>query len=364
MENLIYKIALSKIKGVGSVGAKNLISYCGGLKEIFEAKKKSLLKIPQIGEKTAHEILDKNILLEAEKEVLKIEKANIEILFFTDQHYPKRLKELNDSPILLFHKGNTNFSNQKCIAIVGTRKSTTYGKQITEKIIEELSVVNPLIVSGLAYGIDITAHRKALENNIQTVGVMANGLDIVYPYAHKKTTEEMVTNGGLLSEEFLGKKPELHAFPSRNRIIAGLADVTIVVEAAKKGGALITANIANSYNREVFAVPGRVNDEFSEGCNSLIKNHSAHIFCNTHDFLEFMNWNNEQIKNPQKNIILSNFSVDEQLIIDALMNHKELEIDRISRITDLPINKTASCLLSLEFSGIVKLLPGKKYILK
>jgi len=359
----IYQIALSFIPGIGDILTKQLVSYCGSIAEVFNAPRHRLLKIPGIGEKTANFIREKDYLSKAEKELSKIDKAGIKVTFYTDADYPCRLKQIYDAPILLYHKGNFDFNTEKIVAIVGTRQASRYGKDIVEEIISALKPHKPMIVSGLAYGIDITAHKSALKHGLSTLGVLANGLDIVYPGLHRETADEMLAMGGLISENKLGTQPDAHRFPARNRIIAGMSDLIVVAEAAKKGGALITAELANSYDREVFAVPGKIKDTFSAGCNYLIRNHKAHIFTDTADIEYIMNWDIETT--PKKTRpIPADLDEDELKIVDLLsQDNGEMVIDEISWKSQISVNKMASLLLNLEFKGIVKALPGKKYTL-
>ena len=274
-ETLKYQIALTLIPGVGDVLAKNLISYCGSAEEVFKQKKAQLFKIPDIGPVIAESIVKFNSFKRAEEEIKFIEKYKIQPLFYLDKTYPERLKQCYDSPPLLYYKGNVELNQTKILAIVGTRKASDYGKAITEEIISGLSQEGILIISGLAYGIDIYAHKAALKNNLNTIGVVGHGLDTIYPAIHKPVAEKMINQGGILTEFMSKTKMSPENFPARNRIVAGISDAVLIVEAAEKGGALITAEIANSYNRDVFAIPGRSIDTVSRGCNYLIKSNKA-----------------------------------------------------------------------------------------
>ncbi len=362
----LYQVALSMIPGIGDIIAKTLMSYCGSASEVFKKNKSQLAKIPGIGSVNAERILSFKKFASAEDEISKCEKHQIQIIFFTDKAYPKKLKHAPDSPTLLFYKGSANLNNSKTVAIVGTRNSTSYGREFTEEIVRQLAAHNALIVSGLAYGIDINAHKAALKNGLETIGVMASGLDIIYPSIHRSIAQEMLKQGGLLTEFPIGEKPEAHNFPSRNRIIAGMSDLTIVVEAAEKGGALITAEIANSYNRDVFALPGDIHNKYSRGCNNLIKQNKANLITGIQDIEYIMNWQ-PQNDSPtdEKYYDYSQLSEEEKIIVDTLSTDKAgLAIDELSWKSQIPLNKLASLLLNLEFSGIVKPLPGKKYRLK
>jgi DNA processing protein len=363
----IYQVALSMVPGVGDIIAKTLVSYCGSAKEVFKKNRNQLSKIPGIGLINADKIIAFNGFSKAETEINRCLKHKIEILFFTDKKYPKKLKHAPDSPTILFYRGTSNLDNKKIVAVVGTRKSTSYGRDFTEKIVEKLTTHNVLIVSGLAYGIDINAHKAALKYGLDTIGVMASGLDIIYPDLHRKVAIEMLQQGGLMTEFKIGTKPDAHNFPSRNRIIAGMSDVVIVVEAAKKGGALISAEIANSYNRDVFALPGDIGKKFSEGCNNLIKSNKAHLLTSIEDIEYIMNWEShaEGPDLEDKYYDYSNLSEEEKIIIELLKQATDgIILDELSWKSQIPLNKLASILLNLEFNGVVKTIPGKKYRLK
>lgn len=357
----LYEVAIGLIPGVGNMLTKQLISYCGSPKEVFLKSKTGLKNIPNIGESVAQQIVNSDVLRLAEQELLKAEKQGVNILFYTNNDYPSRLKLLADAPTLLYIKGNVDLNNPKSVGIVGTREATAYGKEITENIVKELVSQNTLIVSGLAYGIDIAAHKAACKYNLPTVGVMASGIDIIYPAAHKNTASDIQNNGGLLTENKFGTIPDAPRFPARNRIIAGLADVLIVVEAAEKGGALITAEIANTYNKDVFAVPGRINDKYSLGCLKLINNHKAHIFTSVAYMVSYLNW--DQSKQHTKIIVKPDPQLEgEELVVFDMMKHSgEIILDELAWKTQLNVNRLSSVLLSLEFAGIVKAMPGKKF---
>jgi DNA processing protein len=289
-EKLKFEIALTLIPGVGSVIAKNLVSYCGSPEAVFKSKESLLLKIPEVGKVVASQIINHSVFESAEKEVSAVRKKKIETVFYTEKNYPARLKNCIDAPVMLFYKGDIDFNPKKTIAIVGTRNATDYGKNFCETFISDLQKHNVQIVSGLAYGIDICAHKAALKNNLSTVAVLAHGLDRIYPSVHKSTTEKMLDNGGIVSEFITGTNPDRENFPKRNRIVAGMCDAVIVVEASLKGGALITADIASSYNRDVFALPGRIQDEYSQGCNSYIKINKAAMIESATDLEYQLGW--------------------------------------------------------------------------
>jgi DNA processing protein len=360
---LLYELALQLTPGIGNVNIKALISYCGSAETVLKTPKGKLAKIPGIGMITASKVLQGRFLKEAEEELAKAVSQGVQTISFTNKKYPRQLKSIPDAPAILFTKGNIDFNSQKSIAIVGTRKATSYGKELTASIIEELAIYNPIIVSGLAYGIDIKAHTEALNQGLNTVAVMASGLDIIYPAVHKTIANDILNQGALITENKLGTKPDAPRFPARNRIIAGMSDATVVIEAAKKGGALITAEIANGYNRDVFALPGNASNTYSEGCNHLIKTNKAHLVTSAKDIAYIMGWELEgDTQQSRKSIDLESLTTDEQEIISLLAeSEKGMHIDQICIRSNFNASLTASILLQLEFQGIVKVMPGKMY---
>lgn len=361
--NVLEKIALTKIKGIGPKTSRTLLAYCGSVESIFSSSKKQLLSIPGIGNTIVNIILSKSYLQEAEKELAFIEKHNINALWIEDDAYPKKLKKCEDAPILLYYKGNAPLNQQRNVSIVGTRNATNYGKKICEDLILQLKESNIQIISGLAYGIDIHSHKQALKNDISTVAVLGHGLDQIYPSAHREIALRMLDNGGLLTEFPSGTNPERAHFPMRNRIIAGLSDVTVVIEAAKKGGALITAEIANSYNRDVCTFPGGIDQEYSAGCNYLIKTNRAHLIRNADDLCYLMNWeiSNSNKNTTQLNLLPNELSKDETKIYLYIKENKQASIDDIGLYCDWPQSKLAIILLEMEMKGILRSLPGKTY---
>jgi DNA processing protein len=359
---LKFQIALTLIPGVGDINAKKLINHCGGVEAIFKEKKHNILKIQGIGESIANSIHNKEIFEKVDKELLFIEKYNIKPLFYLDKAYPSRLKNCIDSPLLMYYMGNAELNKPKVVSIVGTRKATDYGKEITKKFVDALTSEDVLVVSGLAYGIDTASHRAAVDANIATVGVLAHGLDMLYPALNKPLAEKMLKNGGLLTEFRSNTIPDRENFPKRNRIIAGMADAVIVVEAARKGGALITAEIANTYNKDVFAIPGRLTDIYSEGCNHLIKTNKAVLIESAEDLIFLMSWENPNnaMKNRQQKLFIE-FTDDEKIIYDLIFEKTNLAIDEIIGLCNMPASKVASALLSMEFNNIIKCIPGKIY---
>ena len=358
----LHKIALTFIKSIGPVNAKNLLAYCGSAEAVFSATKGQLLQIPGIGEKTVETILNTDALKRAEEELKFVEKHGIDVLFFSDENYPKRLKNCFDAPILLYFKGQADLNHQRIISVVGTRNATEYGRNLCKQLCEVLSAYDVLIVSGLAYGIDVTTHKECVSNSIATVGVLGHGLDRLYPQIHKPVAQKMVLNGGLLSEFPTKTNPDRQNFPQRNRIIAGIADATIVVEASIKGGALITAEIANSYNKDVYAFPGRTNDVFSEGCNFLIKTNRAGLINNANDLIYYLGWDDE-VKNKKiktQTTLHLNLTANEQKVVDALQS-SQLSIDELAINVNIQQSKLAIILLTLEMQGIIISMPGKVY---
>jgi DNA processing protein len=357
----VEKIALTLINGVGPSRAKKLLAYCGSETAVFKEKKANLLKIPGIGKIHAEAILNKDIFFKAESELKFVEKNGIELLFFSDKNYPFRLKQCDDAPVLLYYKGNANLNCEKIVSIVGTRNNTEYGKQICHELIQGLKLHNVLVISGLAYGIDILAHKASIANDLPTVACVAHGLDKVYPLVHKSTAEAMLEKGGLITEYRSGTIPNKENFPARNRIIAGLSDATIVVEAAISGGALITAEIANSYNKDVFAVPGNIGNTYSSGCNHLIKTNKAALLESVKDIEYVLGWNEPVFKKVVQQQLFIDLSLEEENIVAVLRENGAQQIDILCALTKLPVSKASSLLLNLEFSGIVKALPGKIY---
>ena len=365
-ESLKYKINLTLINGIGPVLAKNLIAYLGSVENIFREKKQNLSKIPGIGEALANQIVSQNTLKRADEEVNFLVKKNIQPCFFTDKSYPFRLKECADAPVMLYFKGNKNLNDTKFLSIVGTRNATEYGKEMCKNIIKNLSQTssNFTIVSGLAYGVDICAHKAALDYQLPTIGVIGHGLDRIYPAAHSPTAIRMLENGGLLTEFISGTNPDRQNFVKRNRIIAGMSDAVLVVESGVKGGALITAELANDYNRDVFAIPGRFGDEFSAGCNKLIKENKAALIECADDILRSMNWeNNERIpKNEIQTSLFADLTEEEEFIINEIKKcNNGINVNELTVKLNMPYSKLSSKLLDMEFKGLVKCLPGGMY---
>ncbi|MBX3164896.1 MAG: DNA-processing protein DprA [Bacteroidetes bacterium] len=363
--DLLYQTGLTLIDGVGDVNAKSLLAYCGNAEEVFKQKKTHLQKIPGIGEVLAKSVIEsKHVLNRAEEEIKFIEKYQIQTLFFSDENYPSRLKYCSDSPVMLYYKGNANLNAERIVSVVGTRNPTDYAKQKTQELVKELSDSGALIISGLAYGVDVLAHKTALENNLQTVGVLAHGLDRIYPQTHDKIAKRMIAQGGLLTDFMSGTNPDAVNFPKRNRIVAGLCDGLVVIESGRKGGSLITATIANSYNKDVFAFPGRAGETQAEGCNGLIKQNRAALIESAADLLDAMQWLPQETKEKKKSSQIPlpvNLSEEEKTVLNSFSEKTILHIDELCSNSQFPISKVSALLLQLEFSNLIKSKPGKMY---
>lgn len=364
-EEKICTLALIHTPGIGAVTVRQLISYCGSAKGVFKSDFKKLIKVPGVGEKVVRILLQKSGLELGEQEFRDCETDGNVLHFYTDASYPSRLKSLYDAPIVLYSKGIFNFNHIKTVGIVGTRKISDYGKSVTETIVKDLVPFNAMVVSGLAYGVDITAHRACLKNGLTTLGIMASGLSNIYPAVHSKTAKDMQENGGIVTENALSTKPDFMRFPARNRIIAGLSDVTIVVESAKRGGSLITVEFAQNYHRDVFAVPGNLNQPFSEGCNQLIRDNKAALFTSIEDMATALNWNMNPLDSQNEHALFNDnfdgFTHDEGQILALLKRNGTIQLDDLSWQSKMHLNKLANLLLNLEFQGMVKSMPGKKY---
>lgn len=354
-------LALWAIPGIGSITARKIIAYLGSVPELFKQNNAQLLKIPGIGPQLAASILSSNTYEKADEALEFAEKYKVKIQTIFDADYPYRLKQCEDAPLILFTKGQPLEEEKKYVAMVGTRSATPQGKNFCDSFIEELSGrgYEVVVVSGLAYGIDSAAHKAALANQVPTYGILAHGLDTIYPAQHRKIAAEMLERGGLITEFMPGIFPDKTNFVRRNRIIAGLSDALIIVESDVKGGSLLTAGMANSYNRDVFAVPGRVNDKYSSGCNLFIKSNRAALLEKVADLEYQMGWqSNEKLVQPQ---LFHEFEGDEKKIMDVFGTQNHLNIDTICRISELPMSKVSALLLNLEFGGHLKCLPGKVF---
>lgn len=361
-EELVYKIGITRIPKVGAVIAKNLISYCGGVRAVFEAPKAKLLRIPGIGEQIAHHLIRQNVLLEAEAEIRFLEKQQVLPLFYLDEAYPERLRHLPDCPVMLYYRGEAPLNSPRHVAIVGTRRPSPLGIEFTRQLVQDLKPYGVTVISGLAYGIDISAHRRCVELDIPTIGVLGHGLREIYPPQHRPVAEEMTEQGGLLTEYLSYQRPDREHFPMRNRIIAGLCDALVVVETQRKGGSMISAEMAGSYNKDVFAMPGRINDPYAGGCNFLIKSHRAALLEKADDLAYIMGWDKSTRAGKQQQLFVELTEV-EKIIVALLRQAEAVHVDELAIKTELPGSELIAALLQLECKGIIRSLPGKRYTL-
>ena len=363
-QELFHLLALQKVEGVGDIMAKKLVAHCGNAESVFKNKLSQLAKIDGVGEILIKNLKNKTIFESAEKELKFIKNNSIKTLYFQDEDYPEKLKHCIDGPLLMFASGDFKINNRKIISIVGTRQITAYGTEFCKKLIADLAPLNPVIVSGFAYGVDIVAHQAAMEHNLTTIGVVAHGLNQIYPKVHSKYVAKMEKNGGFLTEFWSDSNPEKENFVKRNRIVAGMSEATIVIESAEKGGSLITANLANDYNRDVFAVPGRTSDKFSQGCNNLIKTQRANLINSAADLIYILNWDikseNAKTKPIQKQLFVT-LDNDEQKLYDYLQKNGKQLLDIIALECDFPIFRISGILLNMELKGVIRPLPGKLF---
>src|SRR4051812_13507597 len=350
--DLLYQVALTLVPNIGPVQAKILTEHFGSAENIFKASKKELENIEGVGEVRAKSLKMFDNFSPVEKEIEFVEKYKIQPLFLTDAHYPKRLLNCYDSPTLLYYRGNADLNCSRILNIIGTRNNTEYGRQVTEQLIDELQNLQVLIVSGLAYGIDAIAHKTAVQNNLSTVGVLAHGMDTLYPAAHASLAKRMLYNGGLLTEFRKETQPDKHNFPRRNRIVAGMADATIVVETAVKGGSMITAELANGYNRDVFAFPGKATDSKSAGCNHLIKNNKASLLENAEQLIDSLGWNQKKTSRKEQKELFVSLTDEEKVVFDIVKENDAVHIDQIYLKSGLSSSSVAAAVLSLEFQNM------------
>ncbi|SEC40310.1 DNA processing protein [Tenacibaculum sp. MAR_2009_124] len=359
-EKLLAILRLQATRNIGDVMAKKLISACGSPEQVFNESFSTLLKIPGIGSYALQHIFDEKTAKRAEEELLFLEQSKYTYHYFLDDDYPYYLKQCIDAPILLFKDGNIKLTTNRIISIVGTRSITNYGRGFCNQLIKDLATYQPIIISGFAYGVDICAHKAAIDNNLQNIAVLAHGLDEVYPKVHKRYIKDINTNGGFITDFWHKERPIRENFLKRNRIIAGISKATIVIESAAKGGSLVTTDIANSYHRDVFALPGRATDEYSKGCNHLIKNNAAHILTSAEDIVTMLNWDISEKKVQQTSLFI-NLNEQEQKIFDYLSDRGKQLLDVIARDCDIPVYQLSSILLEMELNGIIKPLPGKLF---
>lgn len=362
-ETLLYTMALSNAEGIGVISTRKLIDFFGDAKAVFTEGKKLKEKVDGV-QLDVLKKLDDQLLRDAEKELKFIEENNVDCIYYKDQTYPYRLNQCPDAPVLIYYRGTKPLTAERVISVVGTRKATKYGLKLCNDLVEALKNKGVLVVSGLAYGIDKKAHESALTFGLDTIGVLGHGLDRIYPAAHRSLAVEMMENGGLLSEFKSGTIPDRENFPKRNRIIAGMADATVVVESKETGGSMITANIANSYSREVFAFPGRVTDPCSAGCNDLIFTNRAALINSPQDLIKMMGWQDEtdkkkRLDKSQKDLSL--LSSEEMQVLSYLQEHQQSNLDDIGRELDIPVHQLSVITLNLELQGIIRSHPGKVY---
>lgn len=359
---LIAVLRLQRVPNIAGVTAKKLISFCGSPEAIFADKPQHLEKIDGIGAYTIKGLYDKVHREAAETEFRYIDDRKVAYTYFLEDDYPNYLKHCIDGPILLFKRGAIDLEGSKIISIVGTRNATGYGTAFCERFIEEIAPLNPIIISGFAYGVDICAHKAAMKYGLQTIGCLAHGLNQIYPKSHAKYIRDMENNGGFMTEFWSSSNPDRENFLRRNRIIAGMSEATVVIESAEKGGGLVTADIAHSYNRDVFAVPGRAQDTYSVGCNNLIKQQRAHMLTSAADLIYMLGWKLESFepKTVQKQLFVA-LDDSEQTIYSFLQRDGKQELDVIALACQIPTYKTSSTLLKMEMKGIIRPLPGKLF---
>ncbi len=361
---LLYQLALPEVPQIGPVQARLLMEHFENAEAVFKAKKSILEKIEGIGEIRASAIKSFHKFCICEKEISFIEKYKIKVLFIKDKSYPQKLLNCYDPPTILYYKGEADLNCSKTIAIIGTRNHTDYGKHLTQQLIQDLAPYDPLIISGLAAGIDALAHKHCLHFQLPTIGVLGHGLDTIYPHHHKNLAKEMLLHkGGLLTEFKSGTTPDKHNFPNRNRIVAGMADAVVVIETATKGGSMITARLAFDYNRDLFAFPGKTTDAKSEGCNKLIQEQKAQLIFSARDIIELMGWDTKPTQLNIQKKIFEELAPNENIIVEALQQSSEMHVDQIQMTTKLSGSTLAATLLQLELKGIMKQLPGKIFSL-
>lgn len=360
-EQLHAFLTLQRIPNLGDTSIKRLINRFETPRKVLDQKKQVLLDVDGIGAHKLKEFYNKNHALEAEKELRFIEQNNISYSSYLDPEYPERLKHCIDGPILLFKRGTSNYEAKRVISIVGTRKVTTYGIEFIKRFIEDLAPLNPLIVSGFAYGVDINAHRAALDCGLETHAVLAHGLNQIYPKIHQKYVKSLESQGAFITDFWSSDNFDRTNFLRRNRIIAGISEATVVIESADKGGSLVTADIANSYNRDVFAVPGRPDDLQSLGCNNLIKTQQAQLITCAADLIYMLNWNIENTFKPVQKQLFVSLNAEEESVFNFLEKKGKEQLDLIALNCNMPTFKIASILLNMELKGVVRPLPGKQF---
>lgn len=360
MEQRIFQIALSLLNGIGPVKAKALVNQTGSAEAVFKESLRALSSIHGIGSSVIHSINRKAALERAEREVAFIDRHDIGFYYYEDSNYPYKLRQCEDAPVVLFTKGKIDFQ-KKSIAIVGTRKATEYGKKLTRELVAQLASFDVNVVSGLAYGIDVEAHRAALHHQVQTTAVLGHGFDLIYPAAHRQVAREMLENGGLITEFATKSNGDTSNFPKRNRVVAGLCDATVVVESAMTGGSLITANMANDYSREVFAFPGNIESEYSRGCNYLIQRNKAHLITCASDLVRILGWEEKSELLTNQVDLFPELSDEEEQIVNVLRNQGETDMDNLGYALEMGVSLLSVNLFNLEMKGLIRSLPGRRY---
>lgn len=360
-EKWLYRLALKLIPGIGDKLYKVLIANCGSAREVFRERPVLLARIPGIGPKSIKGFSSASALQRAEEELRFMERNLVRAWFYLDSDYPERLKWCDDGPAILFYKGSLKPNRNPMLAVVGTRSATAYGREFCDRFIGDLRAYDPVIVSGLAYGIDISAHRAAMHNNLATLAVLGHGLDRIYPFMHRRDARNMQEKGAIITEFMSGVLPDRENFPKRNRIVAGMCDAVVVVEAAKRGGALITAEIANSYNREVFAVPGRLGDKYAEGCNFLIKTNKASLLSGVRDLEYLLNWQKKSTGGSQQKLFLELPPSEDELYQFLRGQREAMPLSAICSGLGKPVSKVLQLLMSLELKNLARSLPGQMY---
>lgn len=359
--SLVHQIALTLLTGGGKKKIRKLLAHVEDVEDFFKASKHRLKATPGIGEKFLHQLDRKTALIEAEKHLCTLEKEKIDTLFYTDEAFPYRLNQCDDAPVLLYKKGSMDCNQPRVVSVVGTRNASSYGKKICEELIHSFVGKNIVVVSGLAYGIDIYAHKLCTELGIQTIGVLGHGLDRIYPHAHTPIAKKMLENGGLLTEFLPGSNPDRENFPMRNRIVAGMCDATIVIESGERGGSLITAELANDYARDVFAFPGDITREYSKGCNYLIQKNKSHLITSSDNFFEMMNWTDDKKEVPSQLQLFAELDENETKVVAILKESQEVSMDVLAIKTEIPIRLMSGVLLGMELKGVIKALPGNRF---
>lgn len=362
-EPLVYQMAITMVPGIGAITARKLITYLGSPEAVFSEKPAILKQIPGVGEHLAGQVTARDLVAEADAEIVRMKKYGISCVYYQDDAYPWQLKNCEDGPLLLYYRGNPDFGRTRCISVVGTRNASPYGRETTEAIVSGLAKKYPelVIVSGMAYGIDIAAHRSALANGLDTFAVMAHGLHTIYPSSHASTASRMLSQGALLSDFPTTMKPERNNFLRRNRIIAGLSEATLVIESGKKGGALITAELAASYNREVFAVPGRTTDPYSAGCNHLIQQNIAALVTSDSDIEQLLGWESSETPSATEPATVHHLSPEEEKILRAITDDPGLGQEILSARTGIAVHHLPGYLLQMELNQWITVLPGNHY---